>query len=58
MATAPARVSPPRDDGRRIVLGEIPIGSLRPGDHLVRVVVSVDGKSVGRVVRTLRKAGQ
>jgi len=58
VATAPARVSPPRDDGRRIVLGEIPIGSLRPGDHLVRVVVSVDGKPVGRVVRTLRKAGQ
>jgi hypothetical protein len=58
VATAPARVSPPRDDGRRVVLGEIPIGSLRPGDHLVRVVVSVDGKPVGRVVRTLRKAGQ
>ncbi|MEI6667453.1 MAG: hypothetical protein WCP29_04790 [Acidobacteriota bacterium] len=56
-ATAPAKVGAPGNDGRRVVLGEIPIAALRPGDHLVRVTISVDGKPVGRVVRTLRKAG-
>jgi len=58
VATAPAGVGAPGSDGRRVVLGEIPIGSLRPGDHLVRIVVSVDGKPVGHVVRTLRKTGK
>jgi hypothetical protein len=58
VATAPAGVGAPGSDGRRVVLGEIPIGSLSPGDHLVRVAVSVDGKPAGRVVRTLRKIGR
>ncbi|MCX6545241.1 MAG: hypothetical protein NTV05_12635 [Acidobacteria bacterium] len=57
VATAPARVGSPGSDGRRVALAAIPLGSLPPGDHLVRVVVSVDGKPVGRVVRTLRKVG-
>jgi hypothetical protein len=57
VATAPAGVGAPGSDGRRVVLGEIPIDALRPGDHLVRIVVSVDGKPVGRVFRTLRKIG-
>ena len=58
VATAPAGVGAPGSNGSRVVLGEIPIGSLSPGDHLVRVAVSVDGKPAGRVVRTLRKIGR
>ena len=29
---------------------------LAPGDYLMRAVVSLDGKPVGKVVRTLRKS--
>lgn len=42
-------------DGHRVILGGIPITQLRAGDYVVRMVVSLDGKPVGRVVRTLRK---
>jgi hypothetical protein len=33
------------------------IETLPPGDYLMRAVVSLDGKPVGPVVRTLRKSG-
>jgi hypothetical protein len=58
LATAPAGVGVPGTDGRRVVLGKIPIDKLRPGDYLVSVVVNVEGKPVGRVSRTLRKVGK
>jgi hypothetical protein len=35
--------------------GGFNIGSLPAGDYLMRAVVSLDGKPVGKVVRTLRK---
>jgi len=42
-------------DDLRLATGEVPIATLPPGDYLVRAVVSVDGKEVGRAERTLRK---
>lgn len=58
LAAQPAKTGTPSADGRRVVLGEIPIALLRPGEYAVRVVITADGKPVGRVIRTLRKAGQ
>jgi VWFA-related protein len=48
-----------RDGGspeRRIAVGALPISSLMPGDYLVRVLVTDDGKPMGTSSRTLRKA--
>jgi hypothetical protein len=47
---------PARADDQRIAFGGFSIDSLAPGDYLMRAVVSLDGKPVGRVVRTLRKS--
>lgn len=41
---------------RRIVIGALPIAALPPGEYVVRAIVSIDGRSVGRVTRTLRKS--
>jgi hypothetical protein len=40
---------------RRMVIGALPIAPLPPGDYTIRAIVSVDGRPVGRVTRTLRK---
>jgi hypothetical protein len=45
----------PADD-QHVALGGIPIGSLPPGDIVIRAVVSLDGVPVGSVLRLLRKA--
>lgn len=42
-------------DDRRVILGGVPIGPLPAGDILVRLTVMLDGKPVGRAIRTLRK---
>jgi len=42
-------------DGRRVILGGVPIDQLPAGDVVLRMVVSLDGKPVGQVTRTLRK---
>ena len=39
-----------------MVIGALPIAALPPSDYVVRAIVSVDGRPVGRVLRTLRKA--
>jgi hypothetical protein len=52
------RITGEASDDRHVALGGIPIGSLPPGDIVVRAVVSIDGKPIGRVTRTLRKAGE
>ena len=57
-ATAAARVGQATADGRRIILGEIPLASVRPGEYVVRFNVSVDGKPAGTVMKTLRKSDQ
>lgn len=56
IVTAAARVMPQAGEDRRIVVGAVPIAALAPGDYLVRAIVSVDGRPVGRVHRTLRKS--
>jgi hypothetical protein len=38
-----------------LLIGEIPIADLKPGDYVVRAFVNVEGQPEGRVVRTLRK---
>lgn len=43
------------DPERYVVTAAIPIGGLQAGDFLVRAVINIDGKPVGRVMRTLRK---
>jgi hypothetical protein len=57
LGTVAARVSQSQTDpDRHVVMAGIPIGGLLPGDFIIRAVISVDGKPVGRVLRTLRKA--
>jgi len=56
LATADTTVMPARADDQRIAFGGFSIDSLAPGDYLMRAVVSLDGKPVGKVVRTLRKS--
>ena len=38
-------------------MGAVPVGSLKPGDWIVRAVVQVEGMPPGQVVRTIRKIG-
>lgn len=57
LVTVPATIAPATGGDLLIAYGAIPIAELPPGDHLVRAIVNLDGKAVGRVVRTLRKAG-
>jgi 5-enolpyruvylshikimate-3-phosphate synthase len=42
----------------RVLMAVIPLATVPPGDVVMRANVSVDGQPAGRVVRTLRKAGQ
>jgi hypothetical protein len=56
LATAQTSVNPGGSEDTRIAFGGFNIGSLPPGDYLMRAVVSLDGKPVGKVVRTLRKS--
>jgi VWFA-related protein len=51
----PASVNAGQDPGRRTANGVVPIGALSPGDYVVRAIVSLDGRPIGRVHRTLRK---
>jgi len=56
LATAQTTVTPGRTEDMRIAFGGFSVASLEPGDYLMRAVVSLNGKPVGRVVRTLRKS--
>ena len=56
LATADTTVRPGRAEDSRIVFGGFSIASLAPGDYQMRAIVNLDGKPVGKVVRTLRKA--
>jgi hypothetical protein len=44
----------PGEDGRT-AFGGFAIGALQPGDYLLRAIVTVDGKEIGRATQTLRK---
>jgi hypothetical protein len=56
LATAQTTVSPGKSEDTRTAYGGFSIASLPAGDYLLRAVVSLDGKPVGKVVRTLRKS--
>lgn len=58
LATAATKVLGDSADGRRVILGGASIAQLPAGDVLFRMVVSLDGKPVGQVVRTLHKASR
>lgn len=55
LSTAVPRVVNQGGD-RRIVVGALPIAALAPGDYVVRAIVSVDSRPIGRITRTLRKS--
>jgi len=56
IATAQTTVSPGSAEDMRVAFGAFSIAGLAPGDYLMRAVVNLDGKPVGKVVRTLRKS--
>ena len=41
---------------RRIAIGALPISTLAPGEYVVRAIISLDGRPIGRITRTLRKS--
>lgn len=45
-------------EGRKVILGGVSILELPASDVLLRMVVSLDGKPVGQVIRTLRKVAR
>jgi hypothetical protein len=53
--SVPATIPPSKVEDFRVVSADVPIGAIPPGDFDFRVVVSVDGKQVGTLSRTLRK---
>ena len=55
LSSAVPRIVTPAQD-RRMVIGALPIAALPPADYTVRAIVSVDGRPVGRITRTLRKS--
>ncbi|MDO8836886.1 MAG: hypothetical protein Q7V01_14890, partial [Vicinamibacterales bacterium] len=57
LLTLPVDVRAGSADDLRIILGEIPIRTMPPGDLVVRAVVGMNGQPVGTAVRTLRKTG-
>ena len=56
LANAQTTVTAGRTEDMRIAFGGFSIATLEPGDYQMRAVVSLDGKPVGKVVRTLRKS--
>jgi hypothetical protein len=54
LSSAVPRIVTPADD-RRMVIGALPIAALPPADYTIRAIVSIDGRPVGRISRTLRK---
>lgn len=55
VVSVPATVQQTADAERQIAVGALAITGIFPGDYLVRVVVTDDGRPLGRATRTLRK---
>jgi hypothetical protein len=55
LATAQATVAQGSSEDMRTAFGGFSIATLPPGDYLMRAIVVLDNKPVGKVVRTLRK---
>jgi hypothetical protein len=58
IATTPATVQTATSEDLRIVVGGFSIGGLAPGDYVMRMIVSVDGKVVGTAMRTMSKSAR
>ena len=58
LATVDGSIRTTPDAGRRAALGSLDLTALKPGDYLVRAIVTLNGKEIGRVTRTLRKAAR
>lgn len=58
LATIEGSIRTTPNEDRRATLGTIDLASLKPGDYLVRAIVTLNGKEIGRVTRTLRKAAR
>ena len=54
LASAALNVLGTADADRKVATGDIPIGTVTPGDYVLRAVVKLDGKAVGQTVRTIR----
>ena len=52
----PAILTPTQDPALRRASGVVPLSKYPVGDYVVRGVVTIDGKQVGQVTRTLRKS--
>lgn len=46
------------DETRVVATGTVPIGTLPPGDYVVRGVIRLEDGTTGRVMRTLRKVAR
>jgi hypothetical protein len=57
LASVPGSIGATQEPNRYSATAAVPIGSLPPGDYVVRAVVGVPGQPSGRVLRTLRKVG-
>lgn len=57
LITMPGLVEPSPVPTRAVATAVLPISQLAPGDYVVRVTVTPDGRPGGRIVRTLRKVG-
>jgi len=57
LLTMPALVEPSPSSTRAVATAVLPISQLAPGDYVVRVTVTPDGRPSGRIIRTLRKVG-
>ena len=55
LVASAAKLQTTEDEARRIVIAPLALAPLPPGDYVVCGIVSIDGRQVGRVYRTLRK---
>lgn len=58
IATTPATIQPATAEDMRIVVGGFSIGTLPPGDYVMRMNISIDGKVAGTAMRTMSKAAK
>lgn len=56
IGTTPATIQPATAEDMRIAVGGFSIGGLEPGNYVMRMIISIDGKVVGTAMRTLSKA--
>jgi hypothetical protein len=58
IGTTQAAVKETTTEDMRIVAGGFSIAGLAPGDYVMRMIISVDGKVVGTAMRTLSKSAR